>query len=136
MRILDSHNFSFDSDLTDLERNVLERLAKQYEAKTDATLSGGLVRITANFETCTEVFNALREILEEIQMKEISTPLPESKVHRDSLAGQLGLLGKLTNTVIRISDQSEKKVIASHLSRRYADFVSFASITSALEKMI
>lgn len=136
MRILNPHDLSFDSDLIDLERNILERLAKQYEAKTDATLSGGLVRITANFETCTEVFNALREILEEIQMKEISSPLPESKVHNDSRPGQLGLLGKLTNTVIRISDQSEKKVITSHLSRPYADFASFASITSALEKTI
>lgn len=122
MRILDSYDLSSDSDLTDLERNILERLAKQYEAKTNAILSGGLVRITANFETCTEVFNALREILEEIQMKEISSPLPESKVHSDSRLGQLGLLGKLTNTVIRISDQSEKKVIKSHFSRRYADF--------------
>lgn len=122
MRILDSHDLSSDSDLTDLERNILEKLAKQYEAKTDATLSGGLVRITANFETCTEVFNALREILEEIQIKEISSPLPESKLHSDSRLGQLDLLGKLTNTVIRISDQSEKKVIKSPLSRRYADF--------------
>lgn len=136
MRILNSHDLSFDSDLTDLERNILERLAKQYEAKTDATLSGGLVRITANFETCTEVFNALREILEEIQMKEISSPLPESKVHNDSRPGQLGLLGKLTSTVIRISDQSEKKVTTSHISRPYAEFASSASITSALVKMI
>lgn len=136
MRILNFHDLSFDSDLTDIERNILERLAKQYEAKTDATLSGGLVRITANFDTCTEVFNALREILEEIQMKEISSPLPESKVHNDSRPGQLSLLGKLTNTVIRISDQSEKKVITSHLSRPCADFASFASITLALEKMI
>lgn len=136
MRILNSNDLSFDSDMNDIERNILERLAKQYEAKTDATLSGGLVRITANFDTCTEVFNALREILEEIQMKEISSPLPESKVPNDGRPGQLGLLGKLTNTVIRISDQSEKKVITSQLSRAYADFSSFASITLALEKMI
>lgn len=136
MRILNFHDLSFDSDLTDIERNILERLAEQYEAKTDATLSGGLVRITANFDTCTEVFNALREILEEIQMKEISSPLSASKVHNDSRPVQLGLLGKLTNTVIRISDQSEKKVITSHLSRPCADFASFVYITLALEKMI
>lgn len=121
--------------MTDIERNILERLAKQYEAKTDAILSGGLVRITANFDTCTEVFNALRETLEEIQMKEIGSPLPESKVHNDSRPGQLGLLGKLTNTVIRISDQHEKKVITSRFSSPYADFASSASIILALEKM-
>lgn len=131
-----SYDLSFDSKLTDIERNILERLAKQYEAKTDASLSGGLVRITANFYTCTEVFNALRETLEEIQMKEISSPLPESKVHNDSRPGQLGMLGKLTNTVIRISEQHKKKVITSHLSSSYADFASFAYITLAPEKRI
>lgn len=116
MRRPKPYDLSLGSDLTDIERNILERLAKQFEAKTDATLSGGLVRITANFGTCTEVFSALRETLEEIQMKEISSPLPESMVHNDSRPGQLGLLGKLTNTVIRISDQPEKKVITSYLS--------------------
>ena len=130
------YEFSLDFDLTDIERNILERLAKQFEAKTDAALSGGLVRITANFDTCTEVFNALRETLEQIQMKEISSPLLESMVHNDSRPGQLDLLGKLTNTVIRIQDQREKKVISSHLSWLYADSASSTSITSARETMI
>lgn len=136
MRRPKSYDLRFDSDLSAIERNILERLAKQYEAKTDASLSGGLIRITANFDTCTELFNALRQTLEEIQMKDISSPLPESKVHNDSRPGQLGLLGKLTNTVIRISDQNEKKVIKSHLSWPYADFASSASITLAPGKRI
>ena len=131
-----SYDLYLDSNLTDVERNILERLAKQYEAKTDATLSAGLVRITANYDTCTEVFNALRETLEDIQIKEISSPLPESKAHNDSRPGQLGLLGKLTNTVIRSSDPPERKVITSRFSWTYTDLASSASITWAREKMI
>lgn len=82
-------------------------LAQRYEAKIDASKSLAVLRVTADFDTCGEVFKSIVYLLENIRMNEISLPLDgfsvgQSAKHKEmSIRSLLDQVAKVTSTVIR-----------------------------------
>lgn len=85
----------------------MRSLAQHYEAKIDASKTYAVLRITADFDTCGEVFKSILHLLENIHINEISLPLDEFSVgqgtkHEEmSIRSLLDQVAKVTSTVIR-----------------------------------
>lgn len=102
----------------------MRSLAQQYEAKIDASKTYAVLRITADFDTCSEVFKSILYLLENIHINEINLPLDEFSVGQDAkreeicIRSFLDQVAKVTSTVIRPLfnvrevNASEEKVIS------------------------
>ena len=81
-------------------------LSKQYGANIAVSTSYAVLRVTADFDTCGEVFKSILYLLENIHMSEINLPLDEFSVGQGakreemSIRSLLDQVEKVTSTVI------------------------------------
>ncbi|MCJ1467228.1 hypothetical protein MMC07_005851 [Pseudocyphellaria aurata] len=88
-------------------REYLRGLAQQYEAKIDVSRSYAVLRVTADFDTCGEVFKSILYLLENIHMNEITLPLDKfsfgqgAKHEEMPIQSLLDQVAKVTSTALR-----------------------------------
>ena len=86
---------------------MLKRLSEVYAAKVEASRSNGILRISADHDTASDVLKLLRYILETVRKVELDLPSGTSK-ELSHLLNQtlLEQTGQLTNTIIRTPEAS------------------------------
>lgn len=124
-------------------------LSQQYEAHIDVSTSYAVLRVTADFDACGEVFKSILYLLENIHMNEINLPLNEFSVGQSakreemSIRSLLDQVEKVTSTAIRplFNDRkvnaSGEKVISPYTSYSCAevDLVAYTSPWSRRKRL-
>lgn len=101
-------------------------LAQQYEAKIDVSRSYAVLRVTADFDTCGEVFKSILYLLENIHINEITLSLDKLSFRQDAkheempIQSVLDQVAKVTSTALRPlfntrkANPSDQKVISPY----------------------
>lgn len=119
----------------------MRSLAQQYDAKIDVSRSHAVLRVTAEFDTCGEVFKSILYLLENIRMNEVNLSLDAisagtgEKREEISIRSLLDRVEKVTSTAIKAQfnirkvNASEGKVISGSSFCLYAevDLVTYLS---------
>ena len=104
------------------ERDILKLLSRSYDSKVEAWPQDCIIRITSDYDNCTDIFKLLLHTLENIQDSTIgrldvdSMPQKGSKAFPRKLTQTtLRQVEKYTNTIIRLDSVSRKTVSTAYV---------------------